>query len=89
MENKEIESVRTTGTSRRVGIRFVSNLLLGDLSPRIYQAKKKKKKKRESESVCQGYFGEFGRVVGPEGYNKKSEKNNYLNKIDGRIDKLI
>ena len=52
MENKEIESVRTTGTSRRVGIRFVSNLLLGDLSPRIYQAKKKKKKKRERDRVC-------------------------------------
>ena len=49
MENKEIESVRTTGTSRRVGIRFVSNLLLGDLSPRIYQAKKKK---RERDRVC-------------------------------------
>ena len=45
VENKEIESVRTTGTSRRVGIRFVSNLLLGDLSPRIYQAKKKKRER--------------------------------------------
>ena len=40
--------------------------------------------------VCQRYFGEFGKVVGPmENNKKKSEKNDYLNKIDGKIDGKI
>ena len=40
--------------------------------------------------VCQRYFGEFDKVVGlMENNKKKSEKNDYLNKIYGKIDKLM
>ena len=38
---------------------------------------------------CLRYFGEFGKVVGSIGNNKKGEKNDYLNPIDDRIDKII
>ena len=43
---------------------------------------------KEIENV-RDILEEFGKVVGPVGNNKKCEKNDYLNKIDGKIDKLM